>query len=128
MRFSLGLLSSTQGIETLREDEVTVATYIKSKLSPCDAVQFDKLHNDLKDGVQNLMVYLFYVLYFNRIYYIYVSAIKYYINLVLLSLATEESNEHSNISTEYGPVVGTNEGQNLFVSRYEIGAEPNRVY
>ncbi|XP_029157570.1 gamma-tubulin complex component 3 [Nylanderia fulva] len=50
MRFSLGLLSSTQGIETLREDEVTVATYIKSKLSPRDAVQFDKLHNDLKDG------------------------------------------------------------------------------
>lgn len=53
MRFSLGLLSSTQGIEILREDEVTVATYIKSKLSPRDAVQFDKLHNDLKDGVQN---------------------------------------------------------------------------
>ena len=51
MRFSLGLLSSTQGIETLREDEMTVATYIKSKLSPRDAVQFDKLHNDLKDGV-----------------------------------------------------------------------------
>lgn len=128
MRFSLGLLSSTQGIETLREDEVTVATYIKSKLSPRDAVQFDKLHNDLKDGVQNLIVYLFYVLYFNRIYYIYVSVIKYYINLVLLSLATEESYKHSNISTEHGPVVGTNEGQNLFVSRYEIGAEPNRVY
>lgn len=59
MRFSLGLMSSTQGIETLREDEVTVATYIKSKLSPRDAVQFDKLHNDLKDGVQNLMVYIF---------------------------------------------------------------------
>lgn len=51
MRFSLGLLSSTQGIETLREDEMTVATYIKSKLSPRDAIQFDKLHNDLKDGV-----------------------------------------------------------------------------
>lgn len=50
MRFSLGLLSSTQGIEILREDEVTVATCIKSKLSPHDAVQFDKLHNDLKDG------------------------------------------------------------------------------
>ncbi|KAL0112556.1 hypothetical protein PUN28_012105 [Cardiocondyla obscurior] len=50
MRFSLGLLSSTQGIETLREDEMTVATYIKSKLPPRDAVQFDKLHNDLKDA------------------------------------------------------------------------------
>jgi len=48
MRFSLGLLSSTG---TLREDEMTVATNIKSKLSPRDAVQFDKLHNDLKDGV-----------------------------------------------------------------------------
>ncbi|XP_070157516.1 gamma-tubulin complex component 3 [Polyergus mexicanus] len=47
MRFSLGLLSSTG---TLREDEMTVATNIKSKLSPRDAVQFDKLHNDLKDG------------------------------------------------------------------------------
>lgn len=63
MRFSLGLLSSTQGIETLKEDEVTVATYIKSKLSPRDAVQFDKLHNDLKDGVQNL-IYIFYILSF----------------------------------------------------------------
>jgi len=51
MRFSLGLLSSTQGIEILREDEITIATCIKSKLSPHDAVQFDKLHNDLKDGV-----------------------------------------------------------------------------
>lgn len=59
MRFSLGLLSSTQGIETLREDEVTVATYIKSKLSPRDAMQFDKLHNDLKDGVQNIMIYIY---------------------------------------------------------------------
>lgn len=59
MRFSLGLLSSTEGMETLSEDEVTVATYIKSKLSPSDAVQFDKLHNDLKDGVQNLIVYIF---------------------------------------------------------------------
>jgi len=51
MRFSLGLLSSTQGIEILREDEITIATCIKSKLSPHDAIQFDKLHNDLKDGV-----------------------------------------------------------------------------
>lgn len=63
MRFSLGLLSSTQGIEVLKEDEVTVATYIKSKLSPRDAVQFDKLHNDLKDGViENFTIYIFSIL------------------------------------------------------------------
>ncbi|XP_020297110.1 gamma-tubulin complex component 3 homolog isoform X2 [Pseudomyrmex gracilis] len=51
MRFSLGLLSSTQGIETFKEDDITIVTYIKSKLLPRDAVQFDKLHNDLKDGL-----------------------------------------------------------------------------
>lgn len=51
MRFSLGLLSSTQDIDTLKEDELSVTTYIKSKLSPRDAIQFDKLHSDLKDGV-----------------------------------------------------------------------------
>ena len=70
MRFSLGLLSSTQGIETLREDEVTVATYIKSKLSPRDAVQFDKLHNDLKDGVQNNFTFLAFC--FDHTYFIYI--------------------------------------------------------
>jgi len=70
MRFSLGLLSSTQGIETLREDEVTVATYIKSKLSPRDAVQFDKLHNDLKDGVYKILFTS--SLCFNHIYFIYI--------------------------------------------------------
>lgn len=52
LRFSLGLLSSTQGIETLREDETTVASQIRGKLSARDASQFDKLHNDLKDGVK----------------------------------------------------------------------------
>ena len=52
LRFSLGLLSSTQGIETLREDEMTVANQIKGNLSARDALQFDKLHNDLKDGVR----------------------------------------------------------------------------
>lgn len=56
MRFSLGILSSTHGIETLREDEVTVATCIRSKLSERDAVEFDKLHNDLKDGVKSYTV------------------------------------------------------------------------
>ncbi|XP_015587434.1 gamma-tubulin complex component 3 [Cephus cinctus] len=49
MRFALGLLSSTQGIETFREDELSVASHIKSKLSAHDAIQFDRLHNDLKD-------------------------------------------------------------------------------
>lgn len=52
MRFSLGLLSSTQGVETFREDEITVANHIKSKLSTRDSVYFDKLHNDLKDKVK----------------------------------------------------------------------------
>ncbi|XP_076634245.1 gamma-tubulin complex component 3 [Colletes latitarsis] len=50
MRFSLGLLSSSQGVETLREDEITVASHIRDKLPICDAVQFDKLYNDLKVG------------------------------------------------------------------------------
>jgi len=59
MRFSLGLLSSTQGIEILKEDEITIATCIKSKLSPHDTVQFDKLHNDLKDGVNMKLFYNF---------------------------------------------------------------------
>ncbi|XP_017795465.1 PREDICTED: gamma-tubulin complex component 3 [Habropoda laboriosa] len=50
MRFSLGLLSSTQGIETLQEDEITVASQIKEKLSICDTAQFDKLFNELRSG------------------------------------------------------------------------------
>ncbi|XP_076172653.1 gamma-tubulin complex component 3 isoform X2 [Ptiloglossa arizonensis] len=50
MRFSLGLLSSSQGVETLREDEITVASHVKNKLPHCDTVQFDKLYNDLKIG------------------------------------------------------------------------------
>lgn len=37
---------------TIREDEVTIASQIRGKLSAKDAVQFDKLHNDLKDGVK----------------------------------------------------------------------------
>lgn len=52
LRFSLGVLSSTQGVETIREDETTIAYQIRGKLSGKDAVQFDKLHNDLKDGVK----------------------------------------------------------------------------
>ena len=52
MRFSLGLLSSTQGAETFREDEMSIAGLIKNKLSAKDAVQFDKLHNDLKEKVK----------------------------------------------------------------------------
>jgi len=74
MRFSLGLLSSTQGIETLREDEVTVATYIKSKLSPRDAIQFDKLHNDLKDGVYKILFTSSFC--FNHIYFIYICCMQ----------------------------------------------------
>ncbi|XP_034947790.1 gamma-tubulin complex component 3 [Chelonus insularis] len=49
MRLSLGFLSSTQGFEAFREDEITIANQIKSKLSTKDSVYFDKLHNDLKD-------------------------------------------------------------------------------
>ncbi|XP_032676591.1 gamma-tubulin complex component 3 [Odontomachus brunneus] len=63
MRFSLGLLSSTHGIETLREDEVTIATCIRNKLSERDAIEFDKLHNDLKDGpLKNRMSILIFLL------------------------------------------------------------------
>ncbi|XP_076657908.1 gamma-tubulin complex component 3 isoform X1 [Halictus rubicundus] len=50
MRFALEVLSSSQGIETLQEDEVTIANHIKDKLSRSDTVQFDKLFHDLKDG------------------------------------------------------------------------------
>ncbi|KAG9432396.1 gamma-tubulin complex component 3 [Apis mellifera carnica] len=50
MRFSLGLLSSTQGIETLQEDEISIGNQIREKLSICDATQFDKLYNELKSG------------------------------------------------------------------------------
>ncbi|XP_017888838.1 gamma-tubulin complex component 3 homolog [Ceratina calcarata] len=50
MRFSLGLLSSTQGIETLQEDEISIGSQIKEKLSTCEAAQFDKLYNDLRSG------------------------------------------------------------------------------
>ncbi|XP_076666493.1 gamma-tubulin complex component 3 isoform X4 [Andrena cerasifolii] len=49
-RFSLGLLSSSQGVETIREDEITVISHIKDKLSSGDTVQFDKLYIDLKAG------------------------------------------------------------------------------
>ncbi|XP_076246301.1 gamma-tubulin complex component 3 isoform X2 [Calliopsis andreniformis] len=48
MRFSLGLLSSSQGVGTIREDEVTVAGHIKDKMSYSDGIEFDKLYNDLK--------------------------------------------------------------------------------
>lgn len=51
MRFCLGLLSSTQGVETLQEDEITVGSQIREKLSVCDAAQFDKLYNELRSGV-----------------------------------------------------------------------------
>ena len=50
IRFSLGLLSSSQGVETIREDEITVISHIKDKLSSGDTVQFDKLYIDLKAG------------------------------------------------------------------------------
>lgn len=51
MRFCLGLLSSTQGVETLQEDEITVGSQIREKLSVYDAAQFDKLYNELRSGV-----------------------------------------------------------------------------
>lgn len=50
-QFSLSLLSSTQGVDALREDETMVASHIKSKLSAQDVTLFDELHNSLKDGV-----------------------------------------------------------------------------
>ncbi|XP_012278710.1 gamma-tubulin complex component 3 [Orussus abietinus] len=64
LRLSLGVLSSAQGSETLREDEVTVASLIRDKLSLQDALQFDKLHNNLKDGpLKNRISILLFLLY-----------------------------------------------------------------
>lgn len=62
MRFSLGLLSSTQGIETLQEDEITIAGQINQKLSICEATLFDKLYNDLRTAVscKQYITYIFY--------------------------------------------------------------------
>lgn len=57
MQFSLSLLSSTQGVDALREDETMVASQIKSKLSAQDAILFDELHNNLKDGVCNSIIF-----------------------------------------------------------------------
>lgn len=51
MRYSLGLLSSTSSSDIFCEDETTVASQIRSKLSGNDALNFDKLLNDLKDKV-----------------------------------------------------------------------------
>ena len=45
------MLSSTQGIDTLRENEMMVASQIKTKLSSQDAALFNELWNNLKDGV-----------------------------------------------------------------------------
>ncbi|XP_015431879.1 PREDICTED: gamma-tubulin complex component 3 homolog, partial [Dufourea novaeangliae] len=50
MRFSLDVLSSSQGVESLQEDEITLACNIKDKLPHCDALQFDKLFHELQDG------------------------------------------------------------------------------
>lgn len=66
MRFSLELFSSIQGVETLREDEILVASSIRSKLSSQDAVRFDKLHNDLRIGV---IVFFFHII--NVVFYYY---------------------------------------------------------
>lgn len=52
LRYSLGILSSTHGIETSKQDEVTVSEKIKNKLSSNDGLLFERLHNDLKDGVK----------------------------------------------------------------------------
>lgn len=51
MRFSLSLLSSTQGVDTHKEDEMIVASQIKEKLSSQNVAVFEELHNHLKDGV-----------------------------------------------------------------------------
>ncbi|KAK0087490.1 hypothetical protein PV325_000931 [Microctonus aethiopoides] len=67
MRFSLGLLSSTQGVESFREDEITIANHIKSKLSSRDSVHFDKLHNDLKDKpLKNRIGVLIFLMYMSQ--------------------------------------------------------------
>lgn len=60
MQFSLSLLSSTQGVDALREDETMVASQIKSKLSAQDAILFDELHNNLKDGVSKSIIFELY--------------------------------------------------------------------
>lgn len=51
MRFSLSLFSSTQGVESFSEDEITITNEIKSKLNSKESVHFDRLHNDFKDKV-----------------------------------------------------------------------------
>ncbi|XP_035723078.1 gamma-tubulin complex component 3 homolog [Vespa mandarinia] len=67
MRFSLELFSSIQGVETLREDEILVASSIRSKLSSQDAVRFDKLHNDLRIGpLRNRISVLVFLLNLNQ--------------------------------------------------------------
>lgn len=64
MRFSLELFSSIQGVETLREDEISVASSIRSKLSSQDAVRFDKLHNDLRIGVMAYILHIVNVIFY----------------------------------------------------------------
>ncbi|XP_046746973.1 gamma-tubulin complex component 3 isoform X2 [Diprion similis] len=67
VRFALGLLSSSPGAETLREDEMNIAVQIKGKLQVRDAIQFDKLHNDLKDGpLKNRLSILTFLLYMGQ--------------------------------------------------------------
>lgn len=73
MRFCLGLLSSTQGVETLQEDEITVGSQIREKLSVCDAAQFDKLYNELRSGVwhkYNFLKLIIYLLLYTVIKYL----------------------------------------------------------
>lgn len=48
----------------IREDEVTVIGHLKDKMSHSDALEFDKLYNDVKAGVRfNCYIKLSLVLY-----------------------------------------------------------------
>ena len=69
MRFSLSLLSSTQGVDAPKEDEITIANQIKSRLSPQDAILFDELHNTLKDGVNTTKFSFFQISCFIKLPY-----------------------------------------------------------
>ncbi|KAH0553598.1 gamma-tubulin complex component 3 [Cotesia glomerata] len=63
MRFSLSLFSSTQGVESFCEDEITIANEIKSKLNSKESVHFDRLHNDFKDkSIKNKVGILLFLL------------------------------------------------------------------
>uniref|UniRef100_A0A0C9S147 Tubgcp3_0 protein n=1 Tax=Fopius arisanus TaxID=64838 RepID=A0A0C9S147_9HYME len=67
MRFSLGLLSSTQGVDAFRDDEISVISHIKSKLSTRENIYLEKLMNDLKDNpLRNRVGILVFLLYMSQ--------------------------------------------------------------